>query len=126
MCTLLSSYHHLVWLALIGISSELSSFYTLSKLIMKPIPPVAPKTPAEIKRIAALLVNPGPQVPGDDSLMDWSADIPEVQSSPTSHGPSAGGNVSSPCAPLYNRDAKGKRRTNLIDSDPSLLNYGGI
>ena len=95
---LLSSYYHLVWLALIGISSELSSFYTLSKLIMKLIPPVAPKTPAEIKRIAALLMNPGPQVPGDDSLMDWSADIPEVQSSPTPYGPPAGGNVLSPRA----------------------------
>jgi len=93
---------------------------------MKPIPPVAPKTPAKIKRIAALLMNPGPQVPGDDSSMDWSMDIPKVQSSPTPHGPPAGGNVSSPCAPLHNRDAKGKRRTNLIDSDPSLLNYGGI
>jgi len=45
---------------------------------MKPIPPVTPKTPAGIKRIAALLVNPEPQVPGDDSSMDWSADIPEV------------------------------------------------
>jgi len=93
---------------------------------MKPIPPVAPKTPAEIKRIAALLVNPGPQVPGDDSLMDWSTDIPEVQFSPTPHGPPAGGNVLSPRAPLHNRDVKGKRRTNLIDSNPSLLNYGGI
>ena len=93
---------------------------------MKPIPPVAPKTPAEIKRIAALLMNPGPQVPGDDLSMDWSVDIPKVQSSPTPHGPPAGGNVSSPCALLHNRDAKGKRRINLIDSDPSLLNYGGI
>jgi len=63
---------------LIEISSEISSFYTLSKLIIKPIPPVAPKTPAEIKRIAALLMNPGPHMPGNDSSMDWSADIPEV------------------------------------------------
>jgi len=65
---------------------------------MKPIPPVAPKTPAEIKIIAALLMNPGPQVPRDDSLMDWSTDIPEVQSSPTPYGPPAGGNVLSPHA----------------------------
>ena len=93
---------------------------------MKPIPPVAPKTLAEIKRIAALLVNPGPQVPGDDLSMDWSMDIPEVQSSPTSHGPLAGGNMSSPRALLHNRDAKEKRRMNLIDSNPSLLNYSGI
>jgi len=76
--SLLSSYHHLVWLAFIGISSELSSFYTLSKLIMKPIPPVAPKTPAELKRMASIFVNSGPQVPGNDSSMDWSKDIPEV------------------------------------------------
>ena len=34
--------------------------------------------------------------------------------------------MSLPCAPLYNRDAKGKRRTNLVDSNPSLLNYSGI
>ena len=123
---LLSSYYHLVWLALIGISSKLSSFYTLSKLIMKLIPPVVPKTLAEIKRIVALLVNPGPQVPGDDLSMDWSMDIPEVQFSPTPCGSPVGGNMSLPHAPLHNRDAKGKRRTNPISSDPSLLNYGRI
>ena len=33
--------------------------------------------------------------------------------------------MSSPRAPLYNRDAKGKRRMDLVDSRPSLLNYGG-
>jgi len=93
---------------------------------MKPIPPVVPKTPAEIKRIAALLMNPGPQVPGDDSSVDWSTDIPEVQSSPTPYSPPAGGNVLSPHAPLHNRDAKGKRRMSPINSDPSLLNYSGI
>jgi len=32
----------------------------------------------------------------------------------------------SPHAPLHNRDAKGKRRMNPIDFNPSLLNYGGI
>jgi len=45
---------------------------------MKLISSVVPKTLVEIKRIAALLVNSGPQVPRDDSLMDWSTDIPEV------------------------------------------------
>ena len=30
----------------------------------------------------------------------------------------------SPRAPLHNRDAKGKERTELINSGPSLLNYG--
>ena len=33
--------------------------------------------------------------------------------------------MSSPRAPLYNRDAKGKRRMDLVDSRLSLLNYGG-
>ena len=32
--------------------------------------------------------------------------------------------MSSPHALLYNRDTKGKRRTDSIDSSPSLLNYG--
>ena len=34
--------------------------------------------------------------------------------------------MSSPRAPLHNRDAKGKERMDSIDSGPSLLNYGGI
>ena len=58
--------------------------------------------------------------------MDWSEDIPEVQSTPTPHVSPAGRNVSLPHAPLHNRDVKGKRRMDLIDSGPSLLNYGGI
>jgi len=37
----------------------------------------------------------------------------------------AGENMSSPHAPLHNRDARGKRRAEPIDSGPSLLNYGG-
>ena len=36
----------------------------------------------------------------------------------------AGRNVPSPRALLHNRDAKGKGRTELINSGPSLLNYG--
>ena len=33
--------------------------------------------------------------------------------------------MTSPHALLHNRDVKGKRRMDLIDSGPSLLNYGG-
>ena len=115
-----------MWLALIGNSSKLSSFYTLSKLIMKPKPPAAPKTPAEIKAMQSLFMSPRSQESRDKSSMDWSKDIHEVQSTPSPHVFPAGRNVSSPCAPLHNRDAKGKGRMDLIDSGLSLLNYGGI
>ena len=92
---------------------------------MKLKPPATPKIPAEIKSLASTFVNPGLQVPRDKLSMDWSEDIPEVQSSPTPCAPPAGGNVLLPYALLHNRDAKGKRRTDLIDSGPSLLNYSG-
>jgi len=55
--------------------------------------------------------------------MDWSEDIPEVQSPPTPRVSLAGENVSSPRALLHNRDVKGKRRMDSIDSGPSVLNY---
>jgi len=58
--------------------------------------------------------------------MDWSEDIPEVQSTPTPYVSPAGRNMLSPHAPLHNRDAKGKGRMDSIDSDSSLLNYGGV
>jgi len=115
-----------VWLALIGNSSELSSFYTLSKLIIKPKPPAALKTLAEIKAMQSLFVSPRFQELRDESSMDWSEDIPEVQFIPSPHVFPAGRNVSSSHAPLHNRDAKGKERTDSIDSGPSLLNYSGI
>jgi len=83
------------------------------------------KTPAEVKEIESFFVKPRLQEPRDESSMDWSKDIPEVQSSPTPRVSPAGENVLSPHALLHNRDAKGKRRTELIDSGPSLLNYGG-
>ena len=83
------------------------------------------KTPAEIRQMQSPFIQPGQQVPRDELSMDWSADIPEVQSSPTPHVPPAGENMSSPHAPLHNRDVKGKRRTDSVDSGPSLLNYGG-
>ena len=81
------------------------------------------KTPADIQ---SFFVNPGSQVPRNESLIDWSKDILEVQSIPTPCVSPAGRNVSSPHAPLHNRNAKGKGRMDLINSGPSLLNYGGI
>ena len=44
---------------------------------------------------------------------------------PTPRVSPAGRNMPSPHAPLLNRDAKGKGRTDLVDSGPSVLNYGG-
>ena len=79
---------------------------------MKPKPIAGVKTLAGIKQLASFFEKPRLQVPRDESLMDWSEDTPEVQSSPI------------PCALLYNRDTKEKRRTDLIDSGPLLLNYG--
>ena len=84
------------------------------------------KTPANTKHLQNLFVQPGQQVLRDDSLMDWSEDIHEVQTSPTPCVPPVRENVSSPHAPLHNRDAKGKGRTDSNDSGPSLLNYGRI
>ena len=93
---------------------------------MKPKPPAAPKTPAEIKAIQSLFMSPRSQEPRNKSLMDWSEDIPEVQSTPSSYIFPTGRNTSSPHAPLHNRDVKGKERTDSIDSSLSLLNYGRI
>ena len=91
---------------------------------MKLEPTAGMKTPVEIKQLASFFVKPRLQVPRDELSMDWSEDTPEVQSLPTPHVSPAGENVSSPRALLHNRDAKGKRRTDLIDSSPLLLNYG--
>ena len=122
---LLSSYHHLEWLALIGNNSDLTSFSTLSELIMKSKHTLSVKTLVEVKEIESFFMKPRLQESGDESLMDWNKDIPEVQSSPTLYISPVGENVLSPCALLHNRDARGKRRAELIDSGPSLLNYGG-
>ena len=121
---LLSFYYYLEWLALIGNNSDLTSFSTLSKLIMKSKHTLSAKTLVEVKEIESFFVKPRLQEPGDESLMDWSKDIPEVQSSPIPHVSPAGENASSPCALLHNRDARGKRRAEPINSGPSLLNYG--
>ena len=90
---------------------------------MKLTPLAAPKTPAELKIIQSFFMKPGSQVPRDESSMDWSKDIPEVQPMLTPCVSPAGRNVSSPHAPLHNRDAKEKGRMDSINSDPSLLNY---
>ena len=123
---LLSSCHHLVWLALIGNSSELTFFYTPSKLIMSLKCTAGTKTPANTKHLQNFFIQPGQQVPRDDSSMDWSEDIHKFQASPTPRVPPARENVLSPRALLHNRDVKGKRRTDSNNSGPSLLNYGRI
>jgi len=83
------------------------------------------KMPAEVKEIESFFMKSRLQESGDESLMDWSKDISKVQSSPTPHVSLAGENVSSPHAPLHNRDVREKRRAEPIDSGSSLLNYSG-
>ena len=80
------------------------------------------KTPAEVKELAGYFMNPGLQVPRDESSIDWSEDSPEVQSLPMPHVTPIGENMTLPHALLYNRDEKGKRRTDLINSGPSVMN----
>ena len=92
---------------------------------MKPKPTASMKTLAEVKKLAGYFVNPGLQVPRNESSMDWSEDSPEVQSSPMPHVAPIEENMSLPHALLYNRDGKGKRRTDSINSGPLSLNYGG-
>ena len=69
-------------------------------------------------------LSPGRQRPQDDSSMDWSLDIPEVQDSPQQCVPPAGGHVSSPHVPLLDRDSSGDNRAEPSNSGPSVLNYG--
>ena len=81
------------------------------------------KTPAEIKQLASFFMKPRLHGLRNELLIDWNEDISEVQSSPTSYVYPVGENVLSPRALLHNRNAKGKKRTDSIDSGPSLLNY---
>ena len=74
----LSSYHHFVWLALIENNSILISFSTSSKLNIKSKYTSSKKIPEEIKKLAQHFVNSSLQEPRNESLMDWSADIPKV------------------------------------------------
>ena len=101
---LLSFYHHLEWLVLIGNNSDLTSFSTLSELIIKSKHTLDAKTPAEVKEIESFFMKPRLQELRDESSMNWSEDIPEVQSSPIPCVSLAGENMSSPCAPLHNRN----------------------
>jgi len=92
---------------------------------MKLNTPAPPKTAAETTKLQSFFRNPGSQVPRNDLSMDWSKDIPEVQSTPMPCVSPAERNVPSPRAPLPNRDAKGKKRVDPVNSGPSVLNYGG-
>ena len=92
---------------------------------MKPNAPAPPKTAAETTKLQSFFRNPRSKVPRDDSSMDWSEDIPEVQSMPMPCVSPAERNVLSPHAPLPNRDVKEKKRADLVNSSPSVLNYGG-
>ena len=102
----LSSYHHFVWLALIENNSILTSFSTSSKLNMKSKHTSSKKMPEKIKKLAQYFVNPSLQGSRDELLMDWSADVPEVWSSPI------------PCVLLPNKDVRGKRRIESNNSGP--------
>ena len=73
---------------------------------------------------ASSFLSPGLQRPQNDSLMDWSSDIPEVQVLPQPHVPPAGECVSLSHVPLPNRDSSGKSRVESSNSGPSVLNYG--
>jgi len=72
----------------------------------------------------SLFLSPSCQRPQDDSSMDWSLDIPEVQDSPQQHIPLVEGHVSSPHISLLNRDSSGDNRVEPSDSGPLVLNYG--
>ena len=106
--------------------SKSTSFSTPTKLIMKLKHISGMKIPAEVKQLESFFIKPRLQELKDKSLMDWSKDVPEVQSSPTPCVSPVGDNVSSSCTLLHNRDAKGKERTESIDSGSSLLNYSRI
>ena len=67
-------------------------------------------------------LSPGHQRPQDDSLIDWSSDIPEVQDSPQQYVPSASEHISLPHVPLHNMGSNGKNRAE--SAAPSVLDYG--
>ena len=73
----------------------------------------AKKMAEEVKKIAEIFNNPSHSRPRDELLMDWSEDIPEVQSSPVPRVSLAGEHVPSPHVP----------RAESSNSGPSVLNY---
>ena len=50
----------------------------------------AKKILKKVKKTAHYFINPSHSRPMNESLMDWSEDVPEVQSSPVSHVSPAG------------------------------------
>ena len=62
--------------------SDLTSFSTLSELIMKSNPPPSERMLEKLKYLASIFKSPSLQELRDKLLMDWSEDIPEVQSLP--------------------------------------------
>ena len=76
------------------------------------------------KKISQYFLNLSHSSPRNDSLMDWSADIPEAQSSLTPHASPASKHVSSPQVPVSNRNSMERSRVESNNSGPSVLNYG--
>ena len=74
----------------------------------------AKKTAEEVKKITEFFNNPSHSRPRDESSMNWSKDVPEVQSSPIPCVSPAGEHVPLPRVP----------RAESSNSGPSVLNYG--
>jgi len=74
----------------------------------------AKKMAEEVKKIAEIFNNPSHSRPRDESLMDWSKNIPEVQSLPV------------PCVSPASEHMPSPRvlRVESNNSGPSVLNYG--
>jgi len=73
----------------------------------------AKKMAEEVKKIAEFFNNSSHSRSRDESSIDWSKDVPEVQSSPVSHVSPAGKYMLSPCVP----------RVESSNSSLSVLNY---
>jgi len=74
----------------------------------------AKKTAEEVKKIAKIFNNPSHSRSRDESSMDWSKDVPEVQSSPVPRVSPASEHMPSPHVP----------RAESSNSGPFVLNYG--
>ena len=74
----------------------------------------AKKVAEEVKKIAEFFNNPSHSRPRDESSMDWSKDVSEVQFSPVPCVSPAGEHVPSSRVP----------RAESSNSGPSVLNYG--
>ena len=116
----LSSYHYLVWLALIGNNSILLSFSTTSEFNIKSKQTNSKKL---LSSNASPFLSSSLQRPQNNSLMDWSLDISKVQASLQPHIPLVRECISLPYVLLPNRDLSRKSRVESNDSSPSVLNY---